>query len=87
VDFLQDMREGLPGGLFDLILCRYVAFTYFDAMLQRRMLERVLAQLRSGGALVIGLKEQLPDGIPGVEAWVPDLRIFRRGGNCGSGPQ
>jgi chemotaxis protein methyltransferase CheR len=84
----QDIREALPGGLFDLVLCRYLAFTYFDAMLQRRMLGRLLAQLRPGGALVIGHKEQLPAGVPGIEAWVPDLCIFRRtGGNSGSGPQ
>lgn len=84
----QDMREGLPGGLFDLILCRYIAFTYFDAVLQRRTLGRPLAQLQPGGALVIGLKEQQPAGVPGVEPWVPNLRIFRRtGGTCGPGPQ
>lgn len=84
----QDIRESLPGGVFDLILCRYVAFTYFDAVLQRRTLERLLARLQPGGALVIGLKEQLPAGLPGVEAWVPNLRIFRRtGGTCGSGSQ
>ena len=69
----QDMREALPAGPFELILCRYVAFTYFEAILNRRTLERLLALLRPGGALVIGLKEQLPAGVPGVETWVPDL--------------
>jgi chemotaxis protein methyltransferase CheR len=84
----QDIRERLPPGLFDLILCRYVAFTYFDATLQRRTLERLLTRLQPGGALVIGLKEQLPADVPGVATWVPDLRIFRRtGANCGSGPE
>jgi chemotaxis protein methyltransferase CheR len=75
---LQDVRELLPTGTFDLILCRYLAFTYFDEPLQRRTLERLLSVLRPGGALVIGLKERLPAGAAGVEPWEPDLRIFRR---------
>jgi chemotaxis protein methyltransferase CheR len=76
--YLQDVREVLPAGPFDLILCRYLAFTYFDESLQRRTLERLLTVLRPGGALVIGRKERLPDGVTGVEPWEPDLRIFRR---------
>lgn len=75
---LQDVREVLPAGTFDLILCRYLAFTYFDESLRRRTLERLLTVLRPGGALVIGLKERLPDGVPGVEPWDQNLRIFRR---------
>jgi chemotaxis protein methyltransferase CheR len=64
--------------MFDLVLCRYVAFTYFDDALRRRTLQRLLTKLRPGGAFVIGLKEQLPEGVPGLEPWVPALRIFRR---------
>ena len=79
VEFLlQDMRETRPLGPFDLILCRYVAFTYFDEPLQRRTLEHLLAVLRPGGALVLGLKERLPDGVAGIEPWAPELGIFRR---------
>ena len=77
---LEDVRQVLPPGLFDLVLCRYVAFTYFDEALQRRTLERLLTALRPGGALVIGLKERLPGGVDGIEPWVPELRIFRRVG-------
>jgi chemotaxis protein methyltransferase CheR len=75
---LQDLRERLPVGPFDLILCRYLPFTYFDPPLQRRTLERLLTVLRPGGALVIGLKERLPEGARGVEPWAGELRIFRR---------
>ncbi len=76
----EDLRRALPPGPFDLILCRYVAFTYFDEALQRRTLDRLLTALRPGGALVIGLKERLPAGIEGIEPWAPDLLIFRRVG-------
>jgi chemotaxis protein methyltransferase CheR len=75
---LQDLRERLPAGPFDLILCRYLPFTYFEPPLQRRTLERLLTVLRPGGALVIGLKERLPEGAEGVEPWAGDLGIFRR---------
>lgn len=76
----EDLREVLPPGRFDLVLCRYVAFTYFDEPLRRRTLERLLMALRPGGALVIGLKERLPEGVEGIEPWAPELRIFRRAG-------
>jgi len=84
----EDVRQVLPSGPFDLVLCRYLAFTYFDEPLQRRTLERLLTALRPGGALVIGLKERLPGGVEGIEPWVPDLRIFRRvGAGHGSDPE
>jgi len=84
----QDLREVLPPGPFDLILCRYLAFTYFDAALQRRTLGRLLTVLRPGGALVIGLKEHLPGGVEGVEPWIPALGVFRRtGGHGGPDPE
>jgi len=56
----QDLRTRMPGGSFDLILCRNLAFTYFAPPLQERVLHRLLRRLRSGGALVIGGHETLP---------------------------
>jgi chemotaxis protein methyltransferase CheR len=75
---LQDIRERVPAGEFDVILCRNVAFTYFDAALQRRVVERLLTALRPGGALVIGLRERLPEGVEGVTPWKPELGIYRK---------
>jgi chemotaxis protein methyltransferase CheR len=57
----QDLCEEQPAGLFDLVLCRNVAFTYFAPDLQREALARILAHLRRGGALAIGSHESLPD--------------------------
>jgi chemotaxis protein methyltransferase CheR len=79
----QDLRETLPRGPFDLILCRYLALTYFDAALQRRTLKRLLTVLRPGGAFVIGLKEHLPGGVEGIEPWIPQLGVYRRMGGPG----
>ena len=30
----QDIRRGVPNGLFHLLLCRNMVFTYFDEKLQ-----------------------------------------------------
>jgi chemotaxis protein methyltransferase CheR len=34
---VQDMRQAMPDGPFDLILCRNLVFTYFDEPLQRHL--------------------------------------------------
>jgi chemotaxis protein methyltransferase CheR len=74
----QDLRSSAPDGMFDLILCRNVAFTYFARPLQEQVLDRLLAHLLPGGFLVIGRKEQLPqiisaltplDGAPQILQW------------------
>ncbi len=74
---LQDIRVAVPTGPFDLILCRNVVFTYFDDALQHRTLERIVATLRLGGALIIGLEEELPDR-HGLDDWAADLGIYRK---------
>jgi chemotaxis protein methyltransferase CheR len=57
----QDLRVGMPTSVFDLILCRYVAFTYFAPPLQKQILDRLVDRLRPEGYLVIGTHERLPD--------------------------
>ena len=69
VTFLaQDIRTNAPEGPFHLILCRNVAFTYFDPRLQRDILLRLIEKLVPGGALVIGAHEALPVGAAGLSA-------------------
>jgi chemotaxis protein methyltransferase CheR len=57
----QDIRSARPEGLFDLVLCRNVVFTYFDPSLQRNTLTEIAARMRPGAALVVGKREALPD--------------------------
>lgn len=57
---VQDLRKEAPAGPFDLVLCRNVAFTYFDVPLQREVLARIESVLAPGGELVIGKGERLP---------------------------
>lgn len=81
VSFLmQDVRDAGPNGLFHLILCRNVAFTYFDDELQRATLRRIAERLLPGGAMVIGSGESLPQGETGLEPWSQKLGVYRKGG-------
>ncbi|MDX1647974.1 MAG: CheR family methyltransferase [Longimicrobiales bacterium] len=57
----QDIREEAPPGAFELILCRNLVFTYFEAELQRAMLRRLLGHLVVGGFLLVGGHEAPPD--------------------------
>jgi chemotaxis protein methyltransferase CheR len=60
----QDLRLEMPSGLFDLVLSRYVAFTYFAPPLQRQVLMKMLERLLPQGYLVIGKHERLPEDVP-----------------------
>lgn len=74
----QDVRENLPNGPFDLVLCRNLAFTYFDESLQQRVLDKIDHVLRNDGVLVIGIHEQLPGQQTAFHPWSERLRIFSK---------
>jgi chemotaxis protein methyltransferase CheR len=79
VEFLhQDLLGELPQREFDLVLCRNMAFTYFDSEGAQRALERLASRLRPGGALVIGLHEELPAPAAGFAPWPGCRAAFRR---------
>jgi chemotaxis protein methyltransferase CheR len=63
----EDLRDGAPAGhgLFDLVLCRNLAFTYFDESLQRRALADIAEALLPGGVLLLGSHERLLSDAPG----------------------
>jgi chemotaxis protein methyltransferase CheR len=75
---LQDIRRSMPDGPFDLILCRNLAFTYFDGALQRRISEQLRERLRSSGSLVLGTHEALPGEVGGFTRISPNLPLYRR---------
>jgi chemotaxis protein methyltransferase CheR len=74
----QDLRVAAPDDRFHLVLCRNLAFTYFDDALQRETVRRIEERLCPEGALVIGRRERLPDGISGLEPWGREAEIYRR---------
>jgi hypothetical protein len=76
-----DIRTPPPHGPFDLVMCRNLAFTYFDRDLQRATGARLADVLRPGGALVLGGHEALPKDLHGFEPWSAPHRVYRRVGN------
>jgi chemotaxis protein methyltransferase CheR len=79
IEFLdQDLRTEMPPRLFDLILCRYVAFTYFAVPLQHKVLVSMLERLRPQGYLVIGTHEQLPGDVPELVSLATARQIFQK---------
>lgn len=81
IDFAcQDIRRQVPHGPFDLIFCRNLVFTYFEARLQQDLMEKILSRLAPRGALVIGRNETLPAGSWDIEPWNNARDIFQRAG-------
>ena len=79
VTFAQhDIRAEPPDGPFDLILCRYQAFTYFDDTGQRHTLEKLAQVTRAGAVLVLGNREELPPGQPGFRPLAPRIGFHER---------
>ena len=81
INFLvQDLRAQTATGPFDLVLCRYVAFTYFAEPLQRRTLLRILTQLLPGAYFVIGTHERIPDRDSNLTPLSDSPQIFQKTG-------
>lgn len=72
----EDVRRALPDGLFRVILCRNVVFTYFEEASQRETLARILTRLAPGGVLIAGRHERVPSGAP-LEPLDAQLGIHR----------
>lgn len=73
-----DIRQGVPDGPFDLILCRNTAFTYFDPSAQETVFAQFDAKLGRYGYLVIGAHEALPPPADRYACVAPGLPIYRR---------
>jgi chemotaxis protein methyltransferase CheR len=79
VDFrLQDITRAVPDEVFEVVLCRNLAFTYFDEKHQRLALATILDHLGRGGFLVIGKHETLPPGSDRLVQMTPRLPIYKR---------
>jgi chemotaxis protein methyltransferase CheR len=78
IEFLQqDVRDAAPAGRFDLILCRNLAFTYFETPQQREVLDRLAGKLNASGFLVLGSHETLPPGRVDFEQPCGSLPIWK----------
>lgn len=75
----EDLRSTAAAGWFDVILCRYVAFTYFAPLLQREVLARIVERLLPKGYLVIGTHEHLPSEASSLAPLRAAPQILHRG--------
>ena len=74
----QDLRNGMPDGPFDLVLCRNVVLTYYAAPVQLELMRRIADRLRPGGALVVGIHESLPPEISDFKPWPGARGVYVR---------
>ena len=74
----HDIRSAAPDGPFDLVLCRNLAFTYFDSDLQQETAARIAAVLHVGGLLVLGAHERLPQDQDGFTPLHESLPVYCR---------
>jgi chemotaxis protein methyltransferase CheR len=74
----EDLTEQMPAGPFHLILCRNLAFTYFDQPLQRAVLGQIVERLVEGGYLVVGVHETLPECQPPLVNCTDQRCFFRK---------
>jgi chemotaxis protein methyltransferase CheR len=72
----QDLRSAAPAGLFDLVLCRNVVFTYFAERLRAEVGHRLARSLRPGGTLVVGVHEA--PALDELEPWPQARGVWRR---------
>jgi len=75
---VQDIRKDAPEDRFHLVLCRNLAFTYFEPALQQEVLAHISKRLFPGGAFVTGIHESLPTGYRGFKPWPGGQGIYRK---------
>lgn len=73
---LHDVRAAPPPGLFDLVLCRNLAFTYFTEEPRRAVANSLHRSLRLEGVLVVGAHESPPVDL--FDPWLPREGVWRR---------
>jgi len=74
----HDVRTPPPLQGVDLILCRYLAFTYFEEETQVQVARALAGALRPGGALATGTHETVPAAAAELEPWPGRRFIYRR---------
>ena len=73
---VQDLCAEMPDGPFDLISCRYLAFTYFDGPRREQILSALVNRLAPGGFVFTGPREAVPE-VTGLQRIAPGLYELR----------
>lgn len=73
-----DIRQSFPATAFDLILCRNLAFTYYDERSQRQVGQRLIDRMVPGGYLVVGSHESVPEDLTDHQLLRAGPSFYRR---------
>ncbi len=73
-----DIRKETPDARFHMILCRNLAFTYYDQKLQSIILKKFIKRLETGGVLVIGIHEHLPEKHVLLSRLIDNMPIYQK---------
>lgn len=65
----HNLMQEPPPGTFDLVCCRYLAFTYYRGERRREAARRLRQALRPGGVLMLGRREKLGEGATFFRPW------------------
>jgi chemotaxis protein methyltransferase CheR len=76
----EDLRERMPDGPLHLVLCRYLAFTYFDEPTQSALASRIAERMVPGGVLVVGTHEKVPADVARLEPLTAGAHAYRARG-------
>lgn len=75
---LHNLREDEPPSRIDLLLCRYLVFTYYTGKRRLQAAERLWRSLAPGGFLMVGRKDRLgPRELELFEPWEGSSVFFR----------
>jgi chemotaxis protein methyltransferase CheR len=69
-----------------LVLCRNLAFTYFDEPTQGRLARAFAAALHPGGILVVGRGEQIPEESAELIVREPEVYARDAGSDAAAAP-
>lgn len=72
----EDLRATYQSGPFDVVLCRNLAFTYFDEPTRGCVLDRFAERLVPGGYLIVGKGETIPASMTGFVPTSPCIYRF-----------
>jgi chemotaxis protein methyltransferase CheR len=75
---LLHVRDYVPDGPFQLILCCNLVFTYYEHGLQCGLAQGLRESHVAGGMLVLGVHESLPADTSGYLACHERLGIYRK---------
>lgn len=75
-----DIRDTVPSGPFDIVMCRNLVFTYFSDAAQIEFSRRIADRLGADGFLVVGGHERLPCEDGRLLRIRPHLPIYQKVG-------